>query len=237
MSTHHAHPVPLIRRVAAFGVHGLTALGAVLALLALRSAHASEWADLFLWLGLALLIEAVDGPLARALKVREIAPRWSGETIDLVVDYLNYVLVPAAALALGPVLPEAFAFPAAMVIVITGAIYFGDTQMRTDDGYFRGFPALWNVVAFYLFLLQPAPYVALALVAFFVVLTFAPIVFVHPLRAKRWRPLNGALIVVWAVLGIMALIQDLTPSPTTNAGLVVIGVYFALAGFARGKAR
>jgi phosphatidylcholine synthase len=190
---------------------------------------------MFLWLGLALLIDAVDGPLARALKVSEIAPRWSGATIDLVVDYLNYVLVPAAALALGPVLPETFAFPAAAAIVISGAIYFGDTRMRTDDGYFRGFPALWNVVAFYLFLLQPAPYVALALTAFFIVLTFAPIVFVHPLRANRWRPLNGALTVIWAALGIMALIQDLTPSPTTSAGLVVIGVYFLLAGIARGR--
>ena len=235
MSTHHAHPVPLVRRIAAFGVHGLTAFGAVLGLLALRSAHASEWSDMFLWLGLALLIDAVDGPLARALKVSEIAPRWSGATIDLIVDYLNYVLVPAAALALGPVLPEALAFPAAAAIVISGAIYFGDTRMRTDDGYFRGFPALWNIVAFYLFLLQPTPYVALALVAFFIALTFAPIVFVHPLRAKRWRPLNGALTVIWAVLGIMALVQDLTPSPTTSAGLVVIGVYFLLAGVARGR--
>lgn len=236
MSTHHAHPVPFIRRAAALGVHGLTGFGAVLALLALRSAHASEWADMFLWLGLALLIDAVDGPLARALKVNDILPRWSGQTIDLVVDYLNYVLVPAAALALGPVLPETLALPAAGAIVISGAIYFGDTRMRTDDGYFRGFPALWNVVAFYLFLLQPAPYIALALVGFFIVLTFAPVVFVHPLRAKRWRPLNGALTLIWAVLCIMALIQDLTPSPTTNAGLVVIAVYFLLAGVARGRA-
>src|ERR1700674_2799775 len=235
MSTHHPHPVPLVRRVAAFGVHGLTAFGAVLGLLALRSAHASEWSDMFLWLPPARLLHAGDGPLARTLKVSEIAPRWSGETIDLIVDYLNYVLVPAAALALGPVLPEALAFPAAAVRVICGALYFGDTRMRTDDGYFRGFPALWNLVAFYLFLLQPTPYVSLALVAFFVALTFAPIVFVHPLRAKRWRPLNGALTVIWAVLGIMALVQDLTPSPTTSAGLVVIGIYFLLAGVARAR--
>jgi phosphatidylcholine synthase len=230
----HPHPsIPLGRRAAAFSVHLLTALGAVLALLALRSAHAGEWADMFLWLGLAMLIDAVDGPLARALKAAEALPRWSGATIDLVVDYLNYVLVPAAALALGPVLPERLAFIAAAAIVISGAIYFGDTRMRTDDGYFRGFPALWNVVAFYLFLLQPTPYVALAVVALFIGLTFAPIVFIHPLRAKRWRPLNGALTVIWAVLAIMTLVQDLTPSPTTSAGLIAIGVYFLLAGVAR----
>ena len=113
---------------------------------------------MFVWLGIALFIDGVDGTFARRLRVADVLPRWSGDVLDLVVDILNYVFVPAYALAASGLLPRPLAIPLGILIVVTGSLYFADRLMKTSDYYFRGFPALWNVAAFYLFLLRPAPW-------------------------------------------------------------------------------
>ncbi|MDP1907734.1 MAG: phosphatidylcholine synthase, partial [Hyphomicrobium sp.] len=143
---------------AAFLVHIFTASGALLALLAMLAAIGGRWTEMFLWLSAALVIDGIDGTFARWLRVKETLPRWSGDVLDLVVDFLTYVFIPAYALAAGPLLPPAFALPAAAAVLISGAIYFADLQMKTGDYHFRGFPALWNIVLFYLFLLRADPY-------------------------------------------------------------------------------
>ena len=139
-------------RALAFSVHILTACGAALALLALLAATRGDWPLMFFWLGVALVVDAVDGPLARALNVQSVLPRWSGETLDLVVDYTTYVFVPAYAVAVGGLMPEGWAIAAAATIAITGTLYFADREMKTEDNFFRGFPAVWNLVVFYLLL-------------------------------------------------------------------------------------
>jgi phosphatidylcholine synthase len=225
------------RLVAAFTVHLLTASGAAIAFGALIAAIQGEFTVMFALLGLALLIDGVDGALARRLRVAELLPRWSGETLDHVVDYLTYVFVPAYALASGAILPQSFAIPAAVAILISGAIYFADKRMKTDDGYFLGFPALWNLVAIYLFIVQPAAYVALAVVAILEAITYGPIAFIHPLRAKNWPAVNLILLVVWAAFGGVALAYHLVPPPAYVIGLLVVGLYFAVVGFVRPATR
>src|SRR5262245_55470300 len=117
---------PSMTRALVFLVHLLTASGAGFALLAMVAATAHEWAKMFGWLGVALFVDAVDGTLARKLRAAEIWPRYSGDVLDLVVDYLSYVLVPAFALVTGSVLPSGFAVVAAAAILISSAIYFAD---------------------------------------------------------------------------------------------------------------
>ena len=112
---------------------------------------------MFVWLGVALIVDGVDGTIARRLKIAEVLPRWSGDVLDLVVDFVTYVFVPAYAIAAGGLLPPPLAIPLGIVIVVTGALYFADREMKTADYYFRGFPALWNVAAFYLFCSSPRP--------------------------------------------------------------------------------
>src|ERR1700693_3470049 len=141
------------RTTAAFAVHIFTASGAACALLALIAAVRSDWPQMFVWLGVALLIDGVDGTFARRLHVAAVLPRWSGDVLDLVVDILNYVFVPAYAITASGLLPASVATPLGLIIVVTGSLYFADRAMKTPDYYFRGFPALWNVAAFYLFLL------------------------------------------------------------------------------------
>src|SRR5579872_5990123 len=172
-------------RAAAFSVHIFTALGAGIALLAMLEAVREHWAAMFAWLGVALVVDGADGPMARRLDVARLQPRWSGDVLDLVVDFVTYVFVPAYAIADGGLLPPVLGALVGIVIVMTGAIYFADRRMKTADNYFRGFPTLWNVVAFYLFLLKPAPWFSAALVALLAVATFLPFKFVHPFRVER----------------------------------------------------
>src|SRR5215467_6567871 len=154
----------MLIRARAFAVHIFTAAGAALALAALLYAARGEWAAMFLCLGIALIIDGVDGTIARWLKVAEVLPRWSGDVLDLVVDFVTYVFVPAYAIAAGGLLPASLTIPAGILIVVTGALYFADREMKTPDNYFRGFPALWNAAAFYLFLLKPMPALAAVIV-------------------------------------------------------------------------
>src|SRR6202050_3390212 len=136
-----------LRVAAAFSVPVVTACGAACALLALFAAAGARWTQMFIWLGVALLIDGVDGTFARWLDVRAALARWSGDLLDFVVDYATSVLVPAYALATGGILPQTVAPALGIVIAVTGALYFADWQMKTADGYFRGFPVVWHVGA------------------------------------------------------------------------------------------
>jgi phosphatidylcholine synthase len=223
----------IMERVRAFAVHIFTACGAALALLALILATGGQWAAMFFCLGAALVVDGVDGPLAREFKVAEILPRWSGDTLDLIVDFTTYVFVPAYAIAASGLLPPLLAIPAGVVVVISGALYFADREMKTPDNYFRGFPAVWNLAAFYLYLLEPPPWLAAAMIVALAALSFAPIKFLHPLRVKHWRMLNIALLAGWGVLSFMAVINNLAPGPYVTWPLAAIAVYFFAAGLLR----
>jgi phosphatidylcholine synthase len=218
--------LPSFIQARAFAVHIFTATGAALALAALVYAVRGQWAAMFLCLGLALFVDGVDGTMARYVKVAEVLPRWSGDVLDLVVDFVTYVFVPAYAIASGGLLPDLLALPAGIVIVVTGALYFADRNMKTPDNYFRGFPALWNAAAFYLFLLKPAPWLAAAIVVALAALTFAPFKFVHPMRVARLRAITISALMLWSLLALIAILTDLDPGPWVAGALAVIGLYF-----------
>jgi phosphatidylcholine synthase len=223
------------RTLAAFAVHIFTASGAACALLALKAAAGSDWTQMFAWLGVALIVDGVDGTFARRSRVAEVLPRWSGDVLDFVVDYTTYVFVPAYAVAVGSVLPASVALPLGLIIAVTGAIYFADRRMKTSDSYFRGFPALWNIVAFYLFALKPAPWLAALAILVLAAASFAPIYFIHPVRVPRWRIVNLVALVLWAALAIVTLLRGLDPPSVVAAGLAVIAIYFVIVGLLRSQ--
>jgi phosphatidylcholine synthase len=217
----------------AFAVHVFTACGAALGLLALFAAVERDWPLMFLLLGIALIVDGVDGTLARHMRVAERLPRWSGDTLDLVVDFVTYVFVPAFAIAYGALLPPSLAWPAGIAIVVTGALYFADRNMKMADNSFRGFPALWNLAAFYLFLLKPQPWIAALAVAVLAAAQFMPFPFVHPFRVRRMRAVTIVLLVAWAALAAAAIYSAMTPSPWIVAGLCAIALYFLGVGLLR----
>jgi phosphatidylcholine synthase len=209
----------------------LTASGAALGLLALLLAIDGAWEGMFVCLGVAALVDGIDGPLARRFRVGELVPRWSGDTLDLVVDFITYVFVPAYAIGASGYLPDVLALPAACAIVVSGALYFADRNMKTADNYFLGFPGVWNVVAFYVFALAPNEWITLFAIATFVALTFAPVKFVHPLRVRNVRLLTLGMLAAWGVFALVALVQTLEPDLWVRVGLLVTAVYFFGVGF------
>lgn len=208
-------------------VHVLTALGAVLALFALRAAHIGDWQMMFVWLGVALLVDTIDGPLARRFDVKGVLPRFSGERLDLIVDYLTYVAIPAFVITETDLLPEGFRLPAAIAILLSGLFHFSDVESKTEEGFFVGFPAIWNVVLLYLFVLGLPPVWALALVAGLVLLTFMPILCMHPFRVMRLRMTTALVTLIGAGAAVVAVANPFPSAPWVQITLVLSMAYFA----------
>jgi phosphatidylcholine synthase len=215
-------------RARAFAVHILTALGAGFALMALLEAVRGHWPAMFGWLGVALLVDAADGPLARRLRIAEVLPNWSGDTLDLVVDFTTYVFVPAYAIAASGFLVPHLAPLLGIAVVVSGALYFSDQRMKTDDNHFRGFPTLWNVAAFYLFLLRPTPWLGSLAIALLVVATFLPIRVMHPVRVERFRLFNLVVVVAGFGLAAFAVLSNFEVPVAVSAALCAIAVYVLL---------
>ena len=198
-------PVPRQATALAWAIHALTASGAVLAFFALLAVEEGAYRLALLWLAAALVVDGVDGPLARWAGVRERTPGLDGATLDLVVDYLTYVFVPALLIYRAGLLPGALAAAGAAAILLSSLYTFARADMKTDDNFFRGFPAVWNVVAFYLFLLQPGHMASAIVVGVFSALTFAPIHFIHPVRVRLYQPWLGVLTAAWGISSIALL--------------------------------
>ncbi|MEL6644336.1 MAG: CDP-alcohol phosphatidyltransferase family protein [Pseudomonadota bacterium] len=214
----------------AVGVHLLTASGAVFAMLAMLAAVDAKWSLMFLWLVVAFAVDGIDGPLARKYDVKSNAPQWDGELLDLIIDYLTYVFIPAYALFASGLLPGWTGWIAIIVIVFTSAMYFADTRMKTKDYSFSGFPGCWNMVVLVLFALAPNFWVSLGLVCVLAAAMFLPVKFVHPVRTARWRWLTLPMAFGWTFFAGWAAWVDFDPQSWAHWGLVVTSVYLVAAG-------
>jgi len=215
-----------VRRAAGFSVHLFTASGSAVALLALYAAIERDFSGCFAWLGLALVIDGVDGTLARFARVTETASAIDGVVLDLVIDFLTYVLVPIVAIWRSDLMPVTLSFWLGVIVVFASGLYFADTRMKTRDYWFRGFPALWNVVALYLFVLRPPAVISALIILAGVAAMFAPVVFVHPMRVKTLRGLNIVASIAFFALSAIAIRQSFDASLTVKLGFIVIAAYF-----------
>lgn len=225
--------VPRHNPFIAFAVHIFTASGAFWAFLALVAASEQRFTNMWFWLGVALAVDGLDGPLARYFNVKSVLPNWSGETLDNIIDYVTFVLIPAFALYKSGFLSEYFSFLCAALIVCTSAIYYADTRMKSRSNCFVGFPVCWNMLVFTLWVIEPNWYVAFAIVLISAVLTFSPLLFVHPVRSKPWRPLTLAVFAVWSVCGGVALYQGyhaLEVPSFAVIGIAASGIYLYCVG-------
>lgn len=216
--------------IRAFSVHMLTASGSFLAFLGVVAAAEHRFVDMFWWLGLALLVDGIDGPIARKVRVKEVLPNWSGDTLDNIIDYVTYVLLPAFALYQSGMIGEPWSFVAAGLIVVSSAIYYADMGMKTDEYFFSGFPVVWNMLIFTLFVIDASATTAMVAVLASVLLTFLPIHFLHPVRVKRLRPLNLAVFFLWCGFGGYALLLHFNSPTWVVIGMVLSGIYLYVIG-------
>ncbi|WP_337994690.1 CDP-alcohol phosphatidyltransferase family protein [Roseinatronobacter alkalisoli] len=202
-------------------------------MLALLEAAKGDWPMMFLWLVVAFVVDGIDGPLARHYHVKANAPNIDGELLDLIIDYLTYVFIPAFALFQSNLLPGWTGWIAIIVITFASVIYFADTRMKNPDNSFQGFPACWNMAAIVIFAAQPSFWVILAIVGFLAVAMFSPLKFIHPVRTRRWRALSLPVALVWTVLaGWAAWTGFAQPQPVT-LGLIATTLYLSFAGIAQ----
>ena len=222
----------LMPKTKTWAVHLLTASGAGFALLAALAVMRSAWVETFIWLGAALVVDGIDGPLARNVRVGERVPWFDGAILDMVIDYTTYVFIPAMILAHAGLMPQALATPAAILVAVIGALYFADTRMKTREYGFRGFPAVWNMVVFVLMVFAPPPAVSVVVIVALALLTFAPVEFVHPVRVRRLRPLTLLMTLGWAIFSLLAVIAELRPNQLVLAGLGLTTIYLTFVGAA-----
>ncbi len=209
----------------AAAVHCFTALGAVCALFALRAALAQAWEEVFVWLGIALVIDGVDGTLARRANVAVVLPRFSGDRLDLIVDYLTYVFVPALALLLGGFLDGTLGSILLSLILLSSLFHFADTESKTPDYCFVGFPALWNVVAFYAFALSLPYWLANLLTIACILLTFVPWKWAHPLRTPLLRPVTLLVTAAGCTAAVLTLWHGFPATAALKAILILAALY------------
>jgi phosphatidylcholine synthase len=209
----------------AAAVHCFTALGAVCALFALRAALAEAWEAVFVWLGIALVIDGVDGTLARRANVTVALPRFSGDRLDLIVDYLTYVFVPALALLLGGFLDGTLGSILLSLILLSSLFHFADTESKTPDYCFVGFPALWNVVAFYAFALSLPYWLANLLTMACIALTVVPWKWAHPLRTPLLRPVTLLVTAVGCTAAVLTLWHGFPATAALKAILILAALY------------
>lgn len=224
------HDVIMTAHTRALAVHLFTASGAVFAMLAMLAAVDEKWDLMFLWLVVAFFVDGIDGPLARKYQVKANAPEFDGVLLDLIIDYLTYVFIPAFALFKSGLMDGWTGWFAIIVITFASAMYFADTRMKTKDNSFSGFPGCWNMLVLVIFALQPNFWVSLALVTALAIAMFLPLKFVHPVRTERWRSVTLPMALGWTFFAGWAAWVDFYPQSWAHWGLIVTSVYLTFVG-------
>jgi phosphatidylcholine synthase len=209
----------------AWGAHGFTATGVVIAFMATIALFDDSPKACLLWLGLALAVDGVDGSLARKFNVQTVLPSFDGSVLDLVIDYLTYVFIPALFIYSYVELPPYTLLLSTAIILISSLFCFCNLEMKSKDNYFQGFPAAWNVVALCLYIIQPSPWLTLLTIIGLALLTLTRMKFLHPFRVRRFMPINIAVTTVWLICSALLIINH------PNNGPFVMGLWLAMSAY------
>ena len=203
----------MVNKIQSWSVHVFTALGGLAGFLSLEAILSDNIFLAFIWLSVAFFIDGIDGTFARRYKVKEMVPAIDGSILDNIVDYLNYVFIPAVMVYWFNLVPSQLTLLAVALILIVSCYTFANTKLKTEDNYFRGFPAVWNMVIFYLFVIGTSQLTNFLVIVFCSVMTFVPLKYLHPFRVKERKSLNLFMLAIWSVCCVFLLL-DLRDTPT-----------------------
>jgi phosphatidylcholine synthase len=227
-----------VKKGIAWAVHAFTTCGIIAGFLALVAVLKGDAVAAFMWLGVALFVDGIDGSLARRARVREYTPNFDGASLDLVIDYFTYVAVPALMIYWFNMVPLQWIFSGstwslicAVVIMAVSCYTFANVGMKSEDYYFVGFPAIWNVVVLYFYVLGTGPVVNLVTILVLAVLTFVPVKFVHPLRVTHWRNFTIPMTVLWAAMTLSLVISSKDKGPTDTVYSIELWVWVAASAY------
>ena len=196
-----------LAKISAWAVHLYTAMGLVVAgsiIYCLVSDDPDRFRQAFVLMLIATVIDATDGFFARKVRVKEVLPGFDGRRLDDITDFLNYTFLPLFLIYEAGLLPEgqqAWLF----IPLVASAYGFCQVSAKTDDGFFLGFPSYWNLVAFYLYAMQPPGWLTVTLLMVLSLLTFIPMRYLYPSQPGRLNRLSLLLGAVWAALLVLIL--------------------------------
>ena len=221
----------MLTKAPSYLVHIFTALGVVFGFLALLATVDGKIPEAFLWLAAALFVDGVDGTLARAVNVNQNTPEIDGAILDNIIDYLNYVVVPVFIFYSLGMAPEPYLLLSCAAILLVSCFTFTNTNIKTDDFYFSGFPAIWNIVVLYFYILESSEFTNFIFVILFCVLTFIPFKYVHPFRVVEFRKITLIITFIWMITTTILLFDLSFSNPIFASANFVIwlitNVYFA----------
>ena len=221
----------MLSKAPSYLVHIFTALGVVFGFLALLATVDGKIPEAFLWLAAALFVDGVDGTLARAVNVNQNTPEIDGAILDNIIDYLNYVVVPVFIFYSLGMAPEPYLLLSCVAILLVSCFTFTNTNIKTDDFYFSGFPAIWNIVVLYFYILETSEFTNFIFVILFCVLTFIPFKYVHPFRVVEFRKITLMITSIWMITTTILLFDLSFSNPIfTSANFIIwliTNVYFA----------
>ena len=221
----------MLSKAPSYLVHVFTALGVVFGFLALLATVDGKIPEAFLWLAFALFVDGVDGTLARAVNVKQNTPEIDGAILDNIIDYLNYVVVPVFIFYSLGMAPEQYLLLSCIAILLVSCFTFINTNIKTDDFYFSGFPAIWNIVVLYFYILESSEFTNFIFVILFCVLTFIPFKYVHPFRVVEFRKITLMITSIWMITTTILLFDLSFSNPIfTSANFIIwliTNVYFA----------
>ena len=212
--------------ILAWLVHLYTASGAVLALFSLLLIEQANYQSAFWLMYLAVAIDASDGTLARRARVKELIPWFDGARLEDIIDYLNYVLVPSFFLIRADLLPQNDALWLAAAPMLASAYGFCQKEAKTSDHFFLGFPSYWNIVAFYLFVMQTPRWINGFLILALSALVFVPIKYLYPSRSPVFQGLTVSLASIWGAMLLAIIYQLPEPHALLIYGSLIFPAYY-----------
>ncbi len=213
--------------LAAWGVHLYTGLGAVIGLFTLEASWSGNYRAAFAWMAVALFIDCTDGTLARRVRVKQILPQFDGAKLDDIVDYLNYVVVPVVLAYHAGLLPAGLkGLLVGSAPLIASGYGFSQTDAKTEDHFFKGFPSYWNVVVFYFYTLRTPTWFNVVALVLFSFLVFVPIRYVYPSRTPTARHITYLLGGLWGVVMVFLLAQFPAPARWLSGLSLFFPVYY-----------
>ena len=212
-------------------IHLFTVSGVLFSFLALLASIQKDFPLTFFFLSIALFIDGIDGSLARKVDVKKYTPHINGENLDNIIDYLNYVFVPAFVIYWLDMVPSGTELLSALIILVVSCYTFANNNMKTTDFYFSGFPALWNIVILYFYILNTNPLINFIVICTLAVLTFIPIKFSHPFRVLYLRKITLSVLTIWFFTTVLIFYIEDFESSTNKIVFylwVLTSIYFFL---------
>jgi len=218
-------------KILAWGVHLFTASGLIPAFLAILAIDRQDWRWAMIWLVVALLIDGLDGTLARRFRVREVLPQMDGKSIDYVIDFATYVIIPAYFFYKAALVPAPWSLICAIVMLLSSGLYYGKSGMVSEDHYFIGFPALWNAAVFYLFFVFDwHESITITTVFALATLHFVPLKFAYPSQQQRLQGLSiVASLLFMLVVGLFLYLFPARPGWLVALASVLASYFLVVA--------